>query len=40
MIGVAMGDNDANHIASVKSTNQCITMRIKDWARIDDDNIL
>jgi hypothetical protein len=34
-----MGDNNANNIASIKSTNQCIPMRIKDWARINDDNI-
>jgi hypothetical protein len=40
MIGVAMGDNNANNIAPIESTNKCIPMRIKDWARIDNDNIL
>jgi hypothetical protein len=35
-----MGDNNANNIAPIESTNKCIPMRIKDWARIDDDDIL
>ena len=40
MVGVTMSNDNSHNVATLESSNQCITVGIQFWTRVNDNNIL